>query len=42
MSLIKLEDLNVVPLEELERGWVKSIGKWYSIMKSMRLEKNST
>ena len=42
MNLIKLEDLNILPLEEIRRKLDKKCGKMTNEMKSMRLEKKLT
>ena len=41
-NLIKLEDLNVLALEEIRRKLDKKYGKWLLKTKSMRLERKST
>jgi len=40
MNLIKLEDLNVLPLEEVIRKLDKSMVKWPLNMRLIKLEKN--
>ena len=42
MNLIKLKDLNVLPLEEIRRKLDKNMIKWLLKMRLMKLEKNST
>ena len=42
MNLIKLEDLNVLPLEKVRRKLDKKYGKMTVETRSMRLKKRST
>ena len=42
LNLTKLENLNVVPLEEIRRKQDKNLVKWCLTKKSMRLRKKST
>ena len=39
MNLIKLEDLNVLPLE---KKWIKNLRKCYWMKRTTKLDKNST